>query len=521
MLRTDDNFTYFLNDSLTEKERIFKLSRAILNEQEELVVQLLVNADDYDKLLTDELKNKVNAIVEGIIPEGVQFHVVYKKTETTDRYITQHIQDFFYEESTLIYGKIKEAKISIEINYGTVVVKMGVTPDMYGYLCECKYDEKLANYLESLVMEEVTIEFYRVIDENKPKEGVLRKVKTVGAVRPSLRLVDVRVNVNVLGAVSRKPIYICDAVKKEHESVSLCGKVKEVKELQSKAGKIFFKAIIDDSTGSVGLLCFPRFPAHVEAVRSYLIPDVEVCVEGELKMDERSGSYNLFTRKLAQCQINYSSINTDVVYNEAPEYYNTITPAKYVESEQSGIFQEEGELPEMLKGEIVVFDLETTGLNPADGMIIEIGAVKMIDGVLKETFSTLINPMMHIPEDASNVNNIYDKDVVGAPEFKDVVPDFYKFCKDATLCGHNISGFDMGYLTYHAKKEFYNFDNKVIDTLVLAKRILKRDSRNKLENLCKEFGIPLENAHRALHDTIATAKVLKKLVYLSQEHIDK
>ena len=62
MLRTDDNFTYFLNDSLTEKERIFKLSKAILNEQEELVVQLLVNADDYDKILTDELRSKVNAI---------------------------------------------------------------------------------------------------------------------------------------------------------------------------------------------------------------------------------------------------------------------------------------------------------------------------------------------------------------------------------------------------------------------------------------------------------------------------
>ncbi len=520
MLRTEDSFTYLLNDSLTEKERIFKLSKAILNEQEELVVQLLVNADDYDKLLTDELKVKVRAIVEGIIPDGVSFHVVYKKTETTERYLTQHIQEFFYEESTLIFGKIKEAKISIEINYGTVLVKMGVTPDMFGYLCECKYDEKLASHLESLVMEEVTIEFYRVVDENKTNGG-LRQVKTVGSVRPSVRLVEIRVNVNVLGAVSKKPMYICDAIKKEHESVSLCGKVKEVKELQSKAGKIFFKAIIDDSTGSVGLLCFPRFPAHIEAVRSYLIPDVEVCVEGELKMDERSGSYNLFTRKLAQCQIDYNSINTDIIYNEVPEYYSTITPAKYVESEQSGIFQEEGELPEMLKGEIVVFDLETTGLNPQDGMIIEIGAVKMVDGVLKETFSTLINPMMHIPEEASQVNHIYDKDIIGAPEFKEVIPDFYKFCNGATLCGHNISGFDMGYLTYHAKKEFYNFDNAVIDTLVLAKRILKRDSRNKLENLCKEFGIPLENAHRALYDTIATAKVLKKLAYLSSGHIDK
>lgn len=515
MINNDDSFGYLLNDGLSEKERIFKLSKAILNEQEELVIRLLVDADDYDKYLSDELKAKVRAIVKGMIPEGVIFHIVYVKTETTEKYLTQKIQEFFYEESTLIYGKIKDAKVTIEIDYGTVTIKIGVTPDVYGYLLECKYDQKLASYVGEFIMEEAEIEFYRVQDDKAAERG-LRKIKTVGSVRSSVRLVDIRVNVNFYGTVAKKPMYICDAIKKEHENVSLCGKVKEVKELQSKAGKIFFKAVIDDTTASVGVLCFPRFPSQIEAVRSYLIPDVEVCVEGELKMDERSGSYNLFARRIAQVQIDYSSINTDVVYNEAPEYYSTITPAKYVETEQADLFVGEGALPELLKGEIVVFDLETTGLTPASCKIIEIGAVKMVDGVIKETFSTLINPMEHIPEDASNVNHIYDKDVVGAPEFKEVIPDFYKFCQGATLCGHNVS-FDIGFLTYHAKKEFYNFENPSIDTLDLAKRILKRENRNKLENLCKEFGINLENAHRALFDTIATAKVLKKLAQLSEK----
>ncbi len=515
MINNDDSFGYLLNDSLSEKERIFKLSKAILNEQEELVIRLLVNADDYDKYLTDELKGKVKAVVKGIVPDGVQFHVVYVKTETTEKYLTQKIQEFFYEESTLIFGKIKDAKISIEIDYGTVTVKIGVTPDVYGYLIECKYDIKLASYIGEFIMEEAEIEFYRIQDDKAGERG-LRKTKTVGSVRPSVRLIDIRVNVNFLGTVAKKPMYICDATKKEQENVSLCGKVKEVKELQSKAGKIFFKAIIDDSTGSVGVLCFPRFPSQIEAVRSYLLPDVEICVEGELKMDERSGSYNLFARRLAQIQIDYSSINTDIVYNGVPEYYSTVTPAKYVETEQSDLFGEGDNLPSLLKGDIVVFDLETTGLNPSSCKIIEIGAVKMVDGVIKETFATLINPMEHIPDEASSVNNIYDKDVVGAPEFKDVVPDFFKFCKGATLCGHNVN-FDMGFLTYYAKKEFYNFDHQTIDTLDLAKRILKRETRNKLENLCKEFDINLENAHRALFDTIATAKVLKKLAQLSEK----
>ena len=95
----NDTFTYLLNDSLTEKERIFKLSKAILNETEELVIVLLVDSDDYDKYLDDELRNKVKAIVAGIVPDGIITHVVYKKTETSEKYVIQLIYDYFYNES--------------------------------------------------------------------------------------------------------------------------------------------------------------------------------------------------------------------------------------------------------------------------------------------------------------------------------------------------------------------------------------------------------------------------------------
>ncbi len=514
--REIDTFSLLLNDGLAEKEQIFKLSKAILNENEELVIQLLVNADDYDRLLSDELRKKVNAIVKGIVPEGVFYHVVYRKTETTDRYITQNVYEFFNEQSSLIYNKIKGAKIDVEINFGTVLIKMGVTPDMYGYLLECKYGEKLAEYLEERIMEEVEVDFYRIQPKDDATKQGLIKIRSAKTVRSENRLVNVRVNLNIIGAIAMQPTYIVDATKSEKNAITLCGRVTDVKKQTSKAGKDFFKATIDDTTGSVNILMFPRFPKHVKDIEAYLLLDAEICVEGELKMDERSGSYVLFTRKFALCNIDYSSISLDVVYNECPEYYSKVIPEKYIETEQSELFAYTGELPDILKGKIVVFDLETTGLTASSCKIIEIGAVLMEDGIIKETFSTLIDPMEHIPDSASEVNHIYDKDVVGAPEFKDVVGDFYKFCQGATLCGHNV-GFDVGFLTLHAKKEFYNFDNPTLDTLDMARRTLKRDRRNTLGDLCKEFGIELENAHRALFDTIATAKLLKKLAYLSNK----
>ncbi len=506
-------FNYLLNEGLQENERIFKLSKAVLNDTDELVVQLLINADDYDKFLTDDLKKKVKAIINGIVPEGIRFHVVFRKTETTERYILQNIHEFFLEESSFIYNKIQAAKIEIEINYGTVIIKIGVTPDMYSYLIECKYDEKLALYLESLLMEDVEISLYRTEFD---REKGIRKFRTASRVVPKDRVIDVRVNVNFLGMVTRKPIYICDAVKNARENVAVCGEVVEVKELKSKAGKTFFKATISDTTSKVDVLCFPRFPSHIEAVKSYLLEKTECVAEGELKMDERSGNYVMFARKLAQCQIDHASISTEIVYNELPDEYVKIIPQKYLETEQAMLFDEDKPLPDILKGKIVVFDLETTGLNAPQDSIIEIGAVSMVDGVIEETFSTLIDPCRHIPESASAVNHIYDDDLIGAPLFSEVVPDFYLFCNGATLCGHNVN-FDIGFLTYHAKKELYNFDNPLIDTLQMAQRLLRRTSHNNLGDLCKEFDIELSNAHRALYDTIATAKLLKKLAYISSK----
>ena len=104
-----DGFTLLLNQGLADNEHIFKLSKAVLDSNDELVVQLLVNADDYDKFLTDDLRKRVNSVIKTIIPEGIFFHVVYKKTETTDRYVTQNVYEFFNEQSSLIYNKIKGA----------------------------------------------------------------------------------------------------------------------------------------------------------------------------------------------------------------------------------------------------------------------------------------------------------------------------------------------------------------------------------------------------------------------------
>lgn len=506
-------FGYLLNESLDENERIFKLSGAVLTGTDELVITLLSEADDYDKLLNDQLKTKVRSIVKGILPKDIKFHIVYKKTETSERYILQNINDFFYKESSLLFSKLGDITFEIQIEYGLVKIKVGAPPDIFGYFANCGYDQKLASYLEKQLMEDVEIEFFRT--QKKSNADTVRKIRTVSSIQPSLRVINVNVKVDLIGTIARKPVYLVDALKKESEFITLCGKVDNVRSAVSKNGKPYFRFTIDDTTGKVECLIFPRFPKQQETIRSYVLQDIDIVAEGELQMSVKYGTYSFFIRRIAVCDIDYASISTEVVYNDVPEDYYTVFPEPYLETEQGNLFDEKEEVvPDLLKGKVVVFDLETTGLQANSCKIIEIGAVSMIDGVIKETFSTLINPEEHIPEDASKTNNIYDEDVKNAPLFKDVVGDFYKFCYGATLCAHNAP-FDIGFITYHGRQFLYNFDNPVIDTLAMAKKIFKRDRNNNLGDLCKQFDIELTNAHRALFDTIATAKVLKKLANYS------
>ena len=94
----------------------------------------------------------------------------------------------------------------------------------------------------------------------------------------------------------------------------------------------------------------------------------------------------------------------------------------------------------------VIFDLETTGTSCQSDEVVEISAVKVIDGKVVDEFSTLVNPGMPIPYYASEVNGITDDMVADNPNFEDALCEFLEFTGDAVLVGHNIHTFDMKFI---------------------------------------------------------------------------
>ncbi len=164
----------------------------------------------------------------------------------------------------------------------------------------------------------------------------------------------------------------------------------------------------------------------------------------------------------------------------------------------------------------VVFDIETTGFDKEHDKIIEIGAVKVINGEITEKYSTFINPKVPIPARIEELTHISDEMVMDSPEIDVILPQFLDFCKDCVLVAHNAS-FDTGFIRNKAEKLGLSFDFTIVDTVGMARILLPGLSKYKLNVVAKELGVSLENHHRAVDDAGATAEIYVKFIAMLKE----
>ena len=157
--------------------------------------------------------------------------------------------------------------------------------------------------------------------------------------------------------------------------------------------------------------------------------------------------------------------------------------------------------------EFVVFDIETTGLNSHTNKIIEIGAVKIKAGRIIDRYSQLINPGISIPYHITEITSITNEQVANQPKIDEAIEKFVEFVGDAVLVAHNAP-FDMGFIKRDIKEYLnINLENSVIDTLQMARDLFPDLKKYGLGDLNKVLGLALENHHRAVDDSQATANM--------------
>lgn len=173
--------------------------------------------------------------------------------------------------------------------------------------------------------------------------------------------------------------------------------------------------------------------------------------------------------------------------------------------------------------EYVVFDVETTGLAPSKDRIIELAAIRFVNGEPTELFETLVNPEREIPQEASAINGITDDMVANAPTIAQILPSFEEFVGKSNLVAHNME-FDLKFM-YYSGSIITDVKRKYYDTLEQAQKLLKKPKMkydkefgmydvdyesdydvydHKLDTLCSHYLITVPEEHRAYSDAFVT-----------------
>lgn len=162
----------------------------------------------------------------------------------------------------------------------------------------------------------------------------------------------------------------------------------------------------------------------------------------------------------------------------------------------------------LAKMEFVVVDTETTGLDTRSDEIVQIGAVRIVDGRLLDgdSFERLVNPGSPIPPGSTRFHGVTDEMVTHAPRIDEVLREFLDYAGDAVLIGHNIA-FDLAFLNRTSP-----VPNPAIDTMLLSIGAFPDRRRHSLDDLAQKFDEEVRDRHSALGDADLTARLFLRLL---------
>lgn len=505
----DNKYIAELNKILEPAERIFKLKSAEYD-GESVNIILIAECKKYDLYLNDDLKSKIYSVSGALLPKELPFEISYRKVEATEKNVLRTLFDFMKEKLVTLVESFSSTDIQVEITDFLIAVTVPLEEHIYNFCVSSNIGEKIKAHLARCYIQEISVNFVRLksapISDFKSQKVEYRSPKARLA-----KVFDVK-SLYGYGKTTQPPSYIID-IDSPKENAIICGRLKSFTERKAKSnGNTYFSFLLNDTTGTIAGVVFPKKPEEISAL-SALSDNECVVVEGRVSPEKFTQGFQIVCNRFSVCAIDFASINISDEFKTELENYSKVFPAPIERIKDKTLLGDEIEqeiTPYLRNKTFVVFDLETTNLIYTTEKIIEIAAIKVVDGVMTESFSTLINPEREISQNTTELTHIDNEMVKDAPVFGEAVGDFYKFTRNAILAGHNIDRFDIPFLRYHAKIEGYNFDNESIDTLYLSRMLLTSDSFS-LEAVCRMFDISLIGAHRAINDVLANTKLFFEL----------
>lgn len=463
----------------------------------------------------EENKKAIMQKLIELVGDYVSFQLNFTSCPLDKRAIANHTYTTIINNFPALSKNFTYDDVAVEITNMRVLVKLKLSPSNYDYAKGLNRESMVAKKLKDSFLADFSVEFIKKNDEIGAENYIEKNMELMASIKEAEEKTVYELSniANIIGKNEYSLAVDFTKINSVVENVALCGEVTSVqrktyKRNQTKNGetkeidRTFYNFSIKNEGKVLYCSIFPK--QHDEAKGDLIEVGMKVCTYGSFR--EFNGKLNFTSQSIARCDYKREEIKSG--FKHVNEEYHTVIPEKYIDYEQAGLFDDE---TKTFEGTYVVFDTETTGLESNKDEIIEIGACKIVNGRIDETFSTFVKPNKRIPREITELTGITNEMVADAPTINYVLPDFYKFCHGANIVGHNVA-FDMGFIHAISKKLSYNFNHPTIDTIEMARSKVPGLKNYKLGTVVERLGIVLDNAHRAINDATATAKVFIKLM---------
>ena len=513
---------YIKNNTNNVYEGI-KIVSVIYNKEINSVEVKVVYKSDFN--FSVELRNNLCDIIKNFIGvKGITVDLKTKKSLLDKSAIYDLIAYYLQKNYASIFATINKEDVEINIDNQIVAVKLNVISVFYNYLLSRNFASELKsflerNYFQSFICELGEAEAVDNLEEElNEHEKQFNEAVVNEYTGPQIVYYEVsNVEPFVGNPISETKVPALSFITSAKTGIVVAGetmfltKKSFTSKRKNQNGEFeereFYSFTIGDGYGKLQCVYFPT--KDTKEKLEELQNGQKVLIFGDI--EDFNQRLSLKVKSISLCTIPPKE-EEKVQQKFENDKYLYITPEPYISMVQSNLFdiQVDDTIDILKNNDFVVFDLETTGLEASTSEIIEIGACKVHNGKITETFSCLIKPTEAIPAEITNLTGITNDMVKDSYSIKEVLQDFYKFTRNSVLVAYNIA-FDYKFIYLAGNAQGYIFDNKQIDCMVLAKTKLRGLKNYKLKTVVTHLNIPLDNAHRAVHDATATAEAFIKL----------
>ncbi|MDD3397620.1 MAG: exonuclease domain-containing protein [Clostridia bacterium] len=455
------------------------------------------------KFLTESLKLNSRIILK--------FKKSYLDKELILKQILSALKSLYSSLASLITPK----NIVINISENVVNVKLGISEKYLKTYDKDEIKQNLKNEVLKSFCAEFEFDFFEgdELDDTKILQGKIEEItKKLSDYKVTPRYKVSEIIKVIGGEIEPQPEFLAQ-ITSNKSSVILAGKIENLtkksykrKKQDKEIEKFYYSFLLNEGSKKINCLYFcPK--SNVQKMDK-LCDGNEVIILGDIKKEARH--LTAFVNKLSLCKIPENKIIVDK--QDEPQDFNVVKPERLLSVVQNSLFGTNASITynENINNKtFVVYDVETTGIDAENCELIEIGAIKIVDGIYTEKFQTLIKPKEKISSFITEITSITNEMVENAPTAENAIRDFYLFSKGAILAGYNVN-FDMKFVEKVAGEIGLKFENEVQDVLICVRQ--KMSAYNyKLKTIVNLLGIKLVDAHRAFNDAFATAEVLLKL----------